>query len=121
MSLILVINTKSGLSLAVKTALQCAGYSVVLANHAEDALIQLDGQEPELILLGETKQPILHQTDILKSNPLTARVPIVLQSDSHSLFSLMYRQRLGVEAVMNPVGSSSELVQQVQTWVAPAV
>lgn len=121
MSLILVINAKSGLSLAVKTALQCAGYSVVLANHAEDALIQLDGQEPELILLGETKQAILHQTDILKSNPLTARVPIVLQSDSHSLFSLMYRQRLGVEAVMNPVGSSSELVQQVQTWVAPAV
>lgn len=121
MSLILVINAKSGLSLAIKTALQCAGYSVVLAAHAEEALNRLEGQQPQLILLGDTPQAIFHQTDILKNDSQTSGAPIVLQSDNHILFSLMYRQRLGVQAVMNNLSSSSELVQRVQAWTIPAV
>jgi|GEM_PF-3993137 len=118
MALILVINSKSGLAHAVATALETAGYQVLIAKNAEDAAEQLNGKRPGLILLGDTGYSMFQQTGTLKSNLLTRDVPIMLQSDDFRIFSLAYQQRLGVQAVLNSSYSTTQLITTVKTVVS---
>ena len=121
MALILVINSKSGLAHAVGTALETAGYEVLIVRDAEDASGSLNGKRPGLILLGDTGHSMFQQTSILKSNLLTRDVPIMLQSDDYSIFSLAYQQRLGVQAALNTNYSTTHLIATVRSMVSNIV
>lgn len=91
MKSILLVEDSKFLRLASERALTKAGYSVVSTDDGEQALRVAQERIPDLILL-DMLLPKLGGEDVLralKSDPATARIPVVVLS------SLSQKTRLG--------------------------
>ncbi len=115
-SLILVITSKTGFANAVEAALPGMDYQAVLASDAQQAISLLAGQIPGLILLGDTVQGMVQQASLLRKHFLTAKVPIILQSDNYSVHSLAYRQHLGAQAVVENPYATRDLIDTIRRF-----
>lgn len=117
MSLIVIINAKVGLATAIQTVCNNAGYKTIVADKARVAIEALDATRATVILLGDTDNGFLHEITHLRDNPVTAYVPIVLQSASYLLTNEDYVKRLEVKAVLNDPYSTIDLLEQIAKWV----
>ena len=117
MSLIVVINTKTGLATAIQTTLTNAGYTTLIARDASEAISLIETQSPTLILLGDTTHSFHEEIAILRAHSPTTYTAIVLQSDNYILANADYVERLGVAAVLDNPHSSAQLMQGISEWV----
>lgn len=118
MSAILIINAMCGRALAISTILENAGYEVLCATDAREAVTLTSTITPSLILVGKSKHHLFQEITTLKQVPTLQNVPIVLETSEFSLLNPDYRSRFDVTAVVNNLTSTKQLLDTVASYMA---
>jgi len=82
MSRILVVEDDANLRVVIRMVLERAGHEVAEARHGAAALEAIDTSMPDLVLADRT-MPVMNGLELIervRSNPVTAPLPIILLS-----------------------------------------
>lgn len=119
--LILLADDEADVSLVTRTRLEASGFEVVAAENGEEALARFRERRPDLVLL-DLKMPRLDGYQlcrIIKSDPATCSVPVILFSAS-SAYSLALRDKcleLGADDHLRKPYAADELLSKVRRLI----
>ena len=114
-TILIVDDTKSELDLMAKY-LSNAGYNIILANNAEEAISKTIANLPDVVVT-DWMMPKMGGLDIcrkLKKNPATADIPVVTCTAKDRDVDRMWAIKQGVKAYVTKPCTQDELVGAVQ-------
>ena len=119
---ILLADDEADVSLVARTRLEVNGFEVETADDGEDALAQFRRRRPDLLLL-DLRMPKLdgyQVCQVLKSDPCTSDVPIIIFSASSSQSRELERKcmELGADDYIRKPYSAEELITKVRLHLA---
>lgn len=119
MARVLVVDDEPDIVYMVKVILRSAGFEVASATGVGDAISQLNGEDPALVLLdlrlgdGEGWQVLEH----LKEGGRTSRVPVIILSAHASPATAERAIREGARGYITKPFVASSLLETVRTHV----
>jgi len=119
MNRVLVVDDEPDIVYMVKVILRSAGFEVAAASGVGDAIEQLSGEDPDLILLdlrlgdGEGWAVLDH----LKAGGRTERIPVIILSAVASSSTAERAIREGARACITKPFVASSLLETVRTHV----
>lgn len=113
---ILIVDDDSDLVELLESALSSAGYATDWVNTGEDALRQARHVSPDLVLLDLMlpKMNGYNVCELLRSDPATAAVPIIMMTALPGAFPRLAGLEMGVEAYINKPFEVSELIARIE-------
>ncbi len=116
---ILIIDDNTELLELLRLAVKQAGFSVMTATNGVDALDQAKAKAPDLIVL----DLVLPEMDgfavceVLRRNPATATIPIILLTGLSSEFSRYAGIESGADEYVTKPASPEHLVSRIRYWL----
>ncbi len=95
-------------------------YELICVSNGQRALDRVHEQAPELIL-ADVVMPEKNGYEVceaIKSNPATARIPVILLSGTFEPFDRDRAERLGCDAIVSKPFDSQQLLRQVEALLA---
>ena len=114
---ILVVDDEPAILEILSFKLRLSGLDLVQATGAEDALRLVREEAPDLVLLDVSLTPGLTGFDvcrILKENPATSRIPIVMLTARTLPSERDLGLRLGASSYLTKPGSAKVLIQEIE-------
>ena len=96
-------------------------YDLVCVSNGQRALDRISGGEVPDLILADVVMPEKNGYEVceaIKSNPATARVPVVLLSGTFEPFDRDRAERLGCDAIVSKPFDSQQLLRQVEALLA---
>lgn len=120
--LILLADDETDVALVASTRLEVSGYEVVIAADGEEALALFRSRRPDLVLL-DILMPRLdgfQVCSIIKSDPATRDVPVIIfsASSSHSLSLERKCIEMGADECIRKPYSGEELLAKIEHQLA---
>ena len=113
---LLVVDDEVGLLQAVAVCLRAEGYDVMTARSAQDALVQVSGTVPDLII-SDIRMPGMDGYGLvrqLRSSPITDLIPVVFLTAKDETTDRVQGFRSGVDAYLVKPFEPDELVAVIQ-------
>lgn len=116
---ILVVDDEDGVRGLLERVLSSAGYAVDTCGTAEEALLRLRAEPPDLVLLDlhlpdRSGQEVLAE---IRDDPLTRLLPVVMLTGATSPLERMRAQALGVTDFVSKPFAPEELLPRVRALV----
>jgi CheY-like chemotaxis protein len=116
--LVLLADDEADILLVAKTRLEVSGFDVESAEDGAEALARFHARRPDLVLL-DLRMPKMdgcQVCQVLKSDPGTSSVPVVIFSASSSKSQEMEREclELGADDYIRKPYSAEELIAKVR-------
>lgn len=120
--LILLADDETDVALVASTRLEVSGYEVVTAADGEEALSLFRARRPDLVLL-DILMPRLdgfQVCSIIKSDPATRDVPVIIfsASSSHSLSLERKCMEMGADECLRKPYSGDDLLARIERQLA---
>lgn len=115
---ILIVDDDPDVLKLVRLSLEIEGFRVIEASEARDAYPKINREKPDLIVL-DLMMPNLSGWElckILKENPMTANIPIVILSAKAQTSDINYGKELGVAAYVTKPFSPVELAEKIKKY-----
>lgn len=113
---ILVVDDDPAVRRLLSQALELEGYSVVIASDGEEALRELPGAAPEVVVL-DIMMPRMNGLDVLeriRRDPATATLPVILLTARSSKEDVWDGWQRGVDYYMTKPFDVEELLRFIQ-------
>jgi DNA-binding response OmpR family regulator len=123
MNTILIVDDEQGFLQILQVVLQRAGYKVVTALSAFDALRVLENQPVDLLILDDM-MPNMSGSELcarLKGDPATAHLPIIMHSAGLKIHDKAHIQRIGADGVMAKPCQPRDVVETVSRFLRAKV
>ncbi len=120
MAKVLVIDDDAGLLQMVKLMLEREGHTAILAQGGEAGLLAAQTQEPEIAIV-DLMMPGISGYDVtrqLRSNPTTARIPVLILTARSQPMDKQMAINAGATAFMSKPVSSRELTTRIAEILA---
>jgi CheY-like chemotaxis protein len=119
---VLLADDEVDVSLVARTRLEVNGFEVETAEDGEEALVRFRARRPDLLLL-DLRMPKMdgyQVCQVLKSDPCTSSVPIIIFSASSSQSRDLERKcmELGADDYIRKPYSAEELIAKVRLHLA---
>lgn len=113
---ILIVDDEASNREALEHLLQTEGYDTVTADRGKQALLLVLDRAPDLILLDVTMPDMdgFSVASMLKGDPATARIPIIMVSAHTGRGALMVGLSTGVESYLTKPVDPAELALNVR-------
>lgn len=115
MRTILIVDDEAPLRELLADIVEDAGYRAHQALHGREALARVEQERPDLVL-ADVMMPVLSGAElcrILKAQPSTAPIPVILMSAAGSAIAA----GAGADAFLDKPFQVSELVALVRRWL----
>src|SRR6266542_3011342 len=119
---ILLADDSLTIQKVVELTLAGADYELTCVSNGQKALASLEHSRPDLIL-ADVVMPEKNGYEVceaVKSNPATARIPVVLLSGTFEPFDRDRAERLGCDAIVSKPFDSQQLLRQVEALLSRA-
>src|SRR5499427_11023884 len=117
---ILLADDSLTIQKVVELTFSDSDYQLVCVSNGQRALERIRDDRPDLIL-ADVVMPEKNGYEVceaIKSNPATARVPVVLLSGTFEPFDRDRAERLGCDAIVSKPFDSQQLLRQVEALLA---
>jgi two-component system, chemotaxis family, chemotaxis protein CheY len=114
---ILIVEDEAPLRELVADLIEDAGYRALQAIHGRQALALIEQERPDVVL-SDVMMPVLNGAElcrILKGQPRTAAIPVILMSAAGSAIA----DGAGADAFVDKPFELSELEALVRRWLPP--
>lgn len=94
---ILVVDDSATARISIKNMIQNRSFTVITAENGVDAIAKVSQKKPDLIFL-DLSMPVWDGSEVLallKNNPITQRIPVVILSGKEGLIDRIRAQSLG--------------------------
>src|SRR5260370_20246011 len=121
---ILLADDSLTIQKVVELTFSDSGYELVCVANAQKALEHIKQDGPDLVL-ADVVMPEKNGYEVceaIKSNPATARIPVLLLSGTFEPFDRERAERIGADAIVSKPFDSQQLIAQVEALLdrAPA-
>jgi CheY-like chemotaxis protein len=119
---LLVVDDDPMIVRLLEMSLGFEGYSVITASDGEEGIEQARSGRPDLVILDLMMPGIdgLEVTRILRSDPATSSIPVLLLSARNTPVDIARGRDAGVNAYMAKPFDQSALCEQVAALLAPS-
>jgi CheY-like chemotaxis protein/HD-like signal output (HDOD) protein len=122
MSTILIVDDMAVIREPIAAALRAKGYTAACASEGKEALALVKREPPDLILLDVSMPGMdgLSVLRVLRSDPASAKVPVILLTASADKEHVVQASKFGVrDYVLKSRFSFTELLARVEKYVGP--
>ena len=116
---IVLADDEKFIAIAYKDGLTRAGYTVVVAQDGEEALVKIKAEMPDLILL-DLIMPKMTGFEVLKAvkaNPTLQNIPVMILSNLSQTTDATEAKQLGADEFL--VKSNHSLKELIDEYIAP--
>jgi pilus assembly protein CpaE len=120
MHTILVVDDDKGLLRILELVFRRANYEVLLAENAEEALQLVAQHYPDIILMDDMMpgMPGIEACRLIKQNPLTQSIPVVIYSAGPSVLDRKLLREVGASCSLRKPVEPRKIVETVQSLLA---
>lgn len=115
-NLILIVDDDPDVSRLIGLSLKIEGFETINVPNALQAQLFIEQEKPDLIIL-DIMMPRISGWEflkVLKSNPQTASIPVVILSAKAQQTDIKYGKKLGITAYVTKPFSPTELAETVK-------
>jgi CheY-like chemotaxis protein len=123
MGTILVVDDEHGFLQILQVILQRAGYKVLTALNANEALSVIAKQRPDLIILDDM-MPGMSGSELcahLKSDPLLRQIPVIMHSAGFKIHDKAHIQQIGADAALPKPSQPREIIELIGRFIGVTV
>jgi CheY-like chemotaxis protein len=113
---ILLADDSLTIQKVVELTFSDSGYELVCVSNGQKALERIQQDRPDLVL-ADVVMPEKNGYEVceaIKSNPATARIPVILLSGTFEPFDRERAERIGADAIVSKPFDSQQLIAQVE-------
>src|SRR6266536_796110 len=113
---ILLADDSLTIQKVVELTFSDSGYELVCVSNGQKALDRIQQDRPDLVL-ADVVMPEKNGYEVceaIKSNPATARIPVMLLSGTFEPFDRERAERIGADAIVSKPFDSQQLLAQVE-------
>src|SRR5262244_4344132 len=114
---ILLADDSLTIQKVVELTFSDSGYDLMCVSNGQKALERIQQDRPDLVL-ADVVMPEKNGYEVcetIKSNPATARIPVLLLSGTFEPFDRERAERIGADAIVSKPFDSQQLIAQVET------
>jgi CheY-like chemotaxis protein len=113
---ILLADDSLTIQKVVELTFSDSGYQLICVSNGQKALDRIEEDRPDLVL-ADVVMPEKNGYEVceaIKSNPATARIPVLLLSGTFEPFDRERAERIGADAIVSKPFDSQQLIAQVE-------
>ncbi len=113
---VLVVDSDKNVCDVLKSALESEGYSVIISNNGEEALVKFEALKPDIILL-EAILPGVDGLQICRDIRKKSMAPLIIISTKSDIFDIVLGLELGADDYIAKPFDTKEVIARIKAIV----